>query len=154
MWNLTHKDAGTLKYGQSNLDISDEMDVERHRARYEADRKQDLFVAATHGIDEVMRAHRLDALLFPGPVGAAMPAKPGYPTVMVPFAMVPNAPVIAPFTTVPVASAPPFPAEFAPRPGPFGVSFTGLACGEPRLIGLAYAFEQATRRRVPPPLFP
>jgi Asp-tRNA(Asn)/Glu-tRNA(Gln) amidotransferase A subunit family amidase len=31
------------------------------------------------------------------------------------------------------------------------VSFTGLACSEPRLIALAHAFEQATRRRVPPP---
>jgi Asp-tRNA(Asn)/Glu-tRNA(Gln) amidotransferase A subunit family amidase len=34
------------------------------------------------------------------------------------------------------------------------VSFTGGACSEPRLIGLAYAFEQATKRRIPPPLFP
>jgi amidase len=35
-----------------------------------------------------------------------------------------------------------------------GVSFTGMACSEPRLIGLAYAFEQATKKRIPPPLFP
>jgi amidase len=34
------------------------------------------------------------------------------------------------------------------------VSFTGTACSEPRLIELAYAFEQATRKRVPPPQFP
>jgi hypothetical protein len=33
------------------------------------------------------------------------------------------------------------------------VSFTGGACSEPRLIELAYSFEQATRRRVPPPEF-
>jgi hypothetical protein len=39
-----------------------------------------------------------------------------------------------------------------PKPSPFGVSFTGMACAEPRMIGLAYAFEQATKRRVPPPL--
>jgi len=31
-----------------------------------------------------------------------------------------------------------------------GVSFTGRACSEPRLLALAYAFEQATKRRVPP----
>jgi len=30
------------------------------------------------------------------------------------------------------------------------VSFTGRACSEPRLLELAYAFEQATRRRVAP----
>jgi hypothetical protein len=31
-----------------------------------------------------------------------------------------------------------------------GVSFSGLACAEPKLLGLAYAFEQATKKRVPP----
>lgn len=68
--------------------------------------------------------------------------RPGYPTVIVPFALVPN------------EATPPFPDGFEPRPAPFGVSFTGLACSEPRLLALAYAFEQATKRRVPPPLFP
>jgi amidase len=34
------------------------------------------------------------------------------------------------------------------------VTFTGLACSEPALIGIAYGFEQATRRRVPPSAFP
>lgn len=86
-----------------------------------------------------MKAHTLDALLFPAASGAAIAAKPGYPTVMVPFGTIPNAP------------APAFPAGFEARPAPYGVSFTGLACSEPRLIELAYAFEQATRRRTPPP---
>ena len=31
-WNITHTKAGAIKYGQSNLDISDEMDVEADRA--------------------------------------------------------------------------------------------------------------------------
>ena len=39
-WNIAHANAGAIKYGQSQLDISDEMDVERDRARYEADRAQ------------------------------------------------------------------------------------------------------------------
>ena len=68
--------------------------------------------------------------------------KPGYPTVLVPFGMVANPP------------NPPFPPGFDPKPQPFGVSFAGMACSEPRLIALAYAFEQATRRRVPPPSTP
>ena len=34
------------------------------------------------------------------------------------------------------------------------VSFTGMACSEPRLIELAYAFEQATKRRVKPAIAP
>jgi amidase len=37
---------------------------------------------------------------------------------------------------------------------PLGVSFAGPACSEPRLLELAYAFEQATMRRVPPPGMP
>jgi amidase len=137
-WNLRHERAGAIKYGQSNLDISDEMDVEGDRARYEADRAKDIALAATHGIDEVMQANRLDALLFPGSSGSALAARPGYPSIVVPFAMVPNA-----------ASLPP---SFDSKPTPFGVTFTGMACSEPRLIELGYAFEQATERRVPPPL--
>ena len=61
---------------------------------------------------------------------------------MVPFAFVPNAPTTA------------FPEGFNAKPAPYGVSFTGGACSEPALLRLAYAFEQATRRRVPPPAFP
>jgi amidase len=46
------------------------------------------------------------------------------------------------------------PAGFGARPSPLGVSFTGTSCSEPKLIALAYAFEQATKRRVPPAEFP
>jgi amidase len=141
-WNVAHQKAGAIKYGQSNLDVSDEMDLNADRARYDADRAKDIRLGGAHGIDEIMKAERLDAILFPGAGGAAISAKPGYPTVIVPFALVPNAPT------------PPFPAGFDARPGPFGVSFAGGACSEPKLIGLAYAFEQASKKRVPPPLFP
>ncbi|HEY2381599.1 MAG TPA: amidase family protein [Terriglobia bacterium] len=137
-WNLKHERGGAIKYGQSNLDISDEMDLEADRTRYEADRARDIALAGTHGIDEVMKGQHLDALLFPGAGGAALAARPGYPTIIVPFAMVPNAGL--------------FPDGFDPKPSPFGVSFTGMACSEPRLIELGYSFEQATKRRVPPPL--
>lgn len=141
-WNFLHRSAGSLKYGQAQLDISDEMEVERDRSRYEADRARDIRLTATHGIDEVMKAERLDALLFPGPNAANLAARPGYPSVIVPFAMVPNTPV------------PPFPQWFQAKRAPFGVTFTGMACSEPRLLALAYAFEQATKRRVPPVGFP
>ena len=47
-----------------------------------------------------------------------------------------------------------FPENFNAKPTPFGVSFTGMACSEPTLLRLAYAFEQATKRRVPPPAIP
>ena len=141
-FNLAHQAAGAIKYGQSQLDISDEMDVDADRARYEADRARDILLASTQGIDAALKENHLDALLFPGAMGAAIAAKPGYPTVIVPFGMIPNAP------------APPFPVGFDAKPAPFGVSFTGIACSEPRLIELAYAFEHATKRRIPPPSFP
>ena len=141
-YNLAHSSRGAIKYGQSQLDISDEMDLERDRARYESDRAKDLALSATHGIDEVMKSQKLDALLFPAASGASIAAKPGYPTVIVPFGTVSNAPT------------PAFPAGFDARPAPYGVSFSGMACSEPRLIELAYAFEQATKRRVPPAAMP
>jgi amidase len=144
-WNIAHQRAGAIKYGQANLDVSDEMDLQADRSRYDADRRKDIHLGGTHGIDEAMKTHKLDALLFPGSSGAAIAAKPGYPTVIVPFGLVPN---------TPVGSAAAFPEGFDPKPAPFGVSFTGMACSEPKLIELAYAFEQATKKRVPPPLFP
>jgi amidase len=141
-FNLAHRAAGAMKYEQSRLDISDQMDLERDRVRYEADRAKDIALAGTQGIDAALKEHNLDALLFPGSSGASIAAKPGYPTVIVPFGTVPNAP------------NPPFPDGFDAKPSPFGVSFTGTACSEPRLIELAYAFERATRRRVPPSSVP
>jgi amidase len=141
-WNRAHAKGGAIRYGQSRLDISDEVDLEKDRARYEADQARDLLVSTTHGIDAVMQQHQLDAILFPGSSGAGIAARPGYPTAMVPFAMVPNEPT------------PPFPAGFDARPAPYGVSFTGTACSEPRLIALAYAFEQATKRRASPTATP
>jgi amidase len=144
-WNIKHTKAGSLKYGQSNLDVSDEMDVQADKGRYEMDRARDIELSAKHGIDEVMKAQNLDAILFPGPGGAAIAARPGYPTVIVPFAMIPN---------TPQAPAAPFPEGFNAKPSPYGVSFTGMACSEPKLLALGYAFEQATKRRVPPPSTP
>ncbi|MGQ0735874.1 MAG: amidase family protein [Acidobacteriota bacterium] len=141
-WNLAHTRAGAIRFGQSRLDISDEMDLDADRARYEADRRKDLLLSRDRGIDGVLRAHRLDAILTPGGSGAGLAARAGYPIIVVPFGMVPNAPT------------PPFPTGFDARPAPYGVGFTGAQCSEPRLIALAYAFEQATRKRVPPAATP
>jgi len=140
-WNRAHEKAGAIRFGQSRLDISDEMDLDADRARNEADMRKDNALSRTAGIDGVLSAHRLDAILTPGGSGAGLAARAGYPIIVVPFAMVPN---------VPNAAAPPFPASFQPKPAPFGVGFTGAACSEPKLIQIAYAFEQATKRRVPP----
>jgi amidase len=144
-WNIAHQRAGSIKYGQANLDVSDEMNLQGDRAKYDADRRKDILLSATNGIDAALKAGNLDALLFPGVSSANIGARPGYPTVTVPYAMLP----------VPAGTgANAFPAGFEPKPAPFGVSFTGTACSEPKLIEIAFAFEQATKKRVPPPAFP
>jgi amidase len=142
-WNLTHTKAGAIKFGQSRLDISDEMDVVADRARNDEDHQKDWRLSRANGIDGALKGtagNKLDAILTPGGAGAGLAARAGYPIIVVPFGMVPNRP------------APPFPSSFAAKPAPFGVGFTGTACSEPRLIELAYAFEQATKKRVAPAL--
>ncbi len=44
-WNRAHEKLGTIKYGQSLLDISDAMDLELFKQRYESDRAKDIYLA-------------------------------------------------------------------------------------------------------------
>jgi amidase len=98
-------------------------------------------LAAVAGIDRVMDQHRLDALVAPtgdpafttdlvngdhytGGGTSTLPAVAGYPHLTVPAGQVFGLPV--------------------------GLSFFGRAWSEPRLIALAYAFEQSTRHRRAP----
>ena len=141
-WNLEHAAEGAMKYQQSRFDISDEMDLEADRARNDADVAKDALLSRTRGIDAVLDRYDLDAIFTPGSAGAGLAARAQVPIIVVPFGFVPNDP------------STPFPAGFDALPGPFGVGFTGAACSEPRLIELAYAFEQASGRRVPPPGLP
>jgi amidase len=144
-WNVAHQAAGAIKYGQQNLDISDEIDLQGDKARYEADRRKDITLSATNGLDAALKTSRLDALLFPGVSSANIAARTGYPSVTVPYGFVP----------VPQGTgANAFPTGFNPKPAPFNVTFTGTACSEPKLIELAFAFEQATKKRHAPPSFP
>ena len=96
--------------------------------------------ARASGIDAVMTKYRLDAIVAPtgGPawpidlvngdhfIGASSSpaAIAGYPSITVPAGFVQDLPV--------------------------GISFFGTAWTEAKLIGLAYAYEQATRHRRPP----
>jgi amidase len=143
-WNAAHERDGTLRFGQDQLDASDAIDLDADRARYQADRAKDLALAGREGIDAALRANRLDALLFPGFLAASISARAGYPTVIVPF--------VAPSGAPPAGAPSTSPADGGVLRQPLGISFTGSACSEPRLIELAYAFEQATRRRIPPRL--
>jgi len=139
-FNVAHDNPtdNAIKYGQARLDISDEMDVAADFARYVADRTKDIMLAGTNGIDAALASGPYDALLFAGSRGADIAARPGYPSVTVPYTFIPNEPT------------PAFPAGFNAKPQPLGMTFTATACTEPTLIRLAYAFEQATHKRVTP----
>ena len=137
-WNLAHAKANAIRYQQSRFDISDEIDLVADKARLDADDAKDRRLSRDQGIDGVLKAHKLDAFITPGGSGARIAATAGYPIIAVPFGMVPNAP------------QQPFPPGFDAKPAPFGVGFVGAQCSEPRLIEIAYAFEQATKKRVPP----
>jgi amidase len=137
-WNVDHAAMGTLKYRQDTMDMSDEMDLAADRARYEADRAQDMRLTGPEGFDKLFKQKRLDAVIFAGSRGSSFLAKSGYPSVSVPYGM--------------VANGTGFPPGFTPKPAPLGVAFSGLACSEPKLLAIAYAFEQATKKRRPPEL--
>jgi len=133
--------AVALKYGQAIFLAANQLDVSPGSAdtqRYLADRALDLALTRG-GLDAVFNGpdgiqgtdDDFDAILFPQNRGAAAPAKAGYPSIVVPGGFTP-------------------PAGAVINPAPFGVTFTGRAFSEPRLIALAYAYEQATKLRRPP----
>jgi amidase len=130
-----------LKYGQALFLAAATLDTSPGSAdtlRLQADRAKDIELTRG-GLDAVLNGadgipgtdDDFDAVLFPQNRGAAAPAKAGYPSVAVPTRFqVPDGVRVNPF--------------------PFGVAFTGRAFSEPRLIALAFAYEQATHHRVAP----
>jgi amidase len=130
-----------MKYGQAIFEAAEQLDTSPGSAdtlRYQADRALDLALsrgaldAVYNGPDGIQGTDDdVDAILAAANFFAATPAKAGYPSVTVPGGFLPPVPPIA-------------------NPFPSGVTFSGPAFSEPRLIGLAYAFEQATHHRIPP----
>lgn len=139
-WNAAHQAHGAMRYGQGRLDTADAVDLEKDKARYARNREEDLQLTRQEGLDAVMSADKLDALMFPESGGANSATKAGYPIVVVPFGLVINYGEGA---------------KGAPdKVRPYGVSFVGGHCEDAKVVGIAYAFEQATRKRVPPPHAP
>lgn len=125
-YNKAHADE-TLKYGQAILEKAESMSGDLGERQYLIDRADDLRLSRKEGLDAVIKAHRLDALVFAGYQGCDIAAKAGYPSITVP-------------------------AGYTAKGEPLGITFTGLAFSEPKLIELAYAYEQATGHRRPPAL--
>ena len=141
-FNAAHPDpARAIKYGQAIFEAAAQIDTAPGSAdtlRYQADRAEDL--ARSRGaLDDVYdgpdnikgTADDFDAILASNNSFAGTPAKAGYPSVTVPAGFLP-------------------PTDTIRAPFPSNATFAGPAFSEPRLIALAYAFEQATKHRVPP----
>ncbi len=104
-------------------------------------------LAATEGIDAVMTAHRLDALVAPtgGPAWLIDLVNGDSGTATIP----------GPSTVTSVAGYPHITVPMGFDHGlPVGISFFGRAWSEATLIKLAFAYEQATRHRRPPAFAP
>lgn len=124
-FNRAHPEC--LRYGQALLEESEATDGTLSDPEYLNARALDVAMAREEGIDRQLAAFRLDALVFVDNLGAAVAAKAGYPSITVPGGLTDEG-------------------------RPVGITFTAGAFSEAVLIRLAYAFEQATRFRVVPPL--
>ncbi|MBK3662151.1 amidase [Bradyrhizobium diazoefficiens] len=131
-FNAAHAEKA-LRFGQDLFLAADLTKGDLSEREYKSARAMDLLAAKTRGMDAYMNQHKLDAVLFPGAMGAAIAAKAGYPSVMVPAGFVSGA-------------------DGKDTPDyPLGVSFAGPAWTEHKLLRLAYAYEQASNMRKAPP---
>lgn len=142
-FNEAHRDEEMPYFGQEILLMAQEKGSLQSPA-YRRALATNHRLARTLGIDAVMEQHRLDAIIgptcgppppidlvngSPGVHGSSTPAAvAGYPHITVPAGYVSGLPV--------------------------GISFMGRAYGEPTLIRLAYAYEQASEHRRPPQFRP
>ncbi|EJN10871.1 amidase, Asp-tRNAAsn/Glu-tRNAGln amidotransferase A subunit [Bradyrhizobium sp. YR681] len=122
-----------LRYGQDLFLAANATRGDLSEREYKSARAMDLLAARTRGMDAYMNGHSLDAVLFPGSGGCVMPAKAGYPSVSVPGGFVSGV------------------RDKETPDHPFGVTFAGAAWSEHKLLRLAYAYEQASNMRKPPP---
>ncbi len=121
-----------LRFGQDLFLAANVTKGDLSEREYKSARSMDLLAAKTRGMDAYMNQHKLDAVLFAGSTGAAIAAKAGYPSVLVPGGFI---------SGIDGKDTPDY---------PFGVAFAGRAWTEHKLLRLGYAFEQASHMRKPP----
>lgn len=96
-------------------------------AGYHADRRKDIMLSRSGGIDAAMDNYQLDAMLVPQARAAKMLGKAGYPAVAVPAGYTSDGQAV-------------------------GMTFFGRAFSESILLQIAHAFEQVTQARKAPQL--
>ncbi|GAE37025.1 amidase [Halalkalibacter akibai JCM 9157] len=114
-----------LRYGQSLLTKSDKTKGTLTEKEYLDALQFDQYHSSINGIDAALEKDQLDVLVFPNNYGAAIPAKAGYPSITVP-------------------------AGYTAEGEPVGITFTGTAFSEEKLIQIAAAFEELTKARLNP----
>lgn len=112
------------KYGQDMLLIAEATNGFGNEWKAALSKLQGL---TKNGFEKLMKKNKLDALVTGGEWFISVLAIGGFPGVIVP-------------------------AGYDRAGEPFGIYFGGLRGSEPKLIEIAYAFEQATKIRKPPPL--
>ncbi|KAI9437995.1 amidase signature enzyme [Lactarius indigo] len=114
-------------------------------AAYFAALAADHDLGRTRGIDATLAKFKLDAIILPTDGFASRPAAvAGYPVVTVPLGFQPDTVVATPARPT-INRAPGL---------PFGLSFVGTAFSEFKLVGYAFAYEQATHTRLKRLAFP
>lgn len=88
---------------------------------------QDIKAAATAVLDQTFRTHDVELLVSLGNTHSTLYATAGFPAITIPLGLAPN------------------------NGQPEGITFIARFGEDARLLALAYAFEQATRLRRPPP---
>lgn len=140
-FNEANRAAEMLWFGQDLFVIAEERGSLAER-EYRDARLRCVQLARTYGIDAVMDAHRLDAIVAPT-------AEPPTPVDLL------NGDRMAGSSSTPAAVAG-YPSVTVPMGYvfelPVGLSFIGRAWSEGPLLRLAYAFEKATGARRPPRL--
>lgn len=116
-----------IPYGQDLLLAAEATAGDWSEREYHADRARDLRLCRQEGIDRTLIQFHLDALVVPMDHAAKLTGKAGYPAVSVPCG-------------------------YTPEGAPVGLTFIGAAWSEPRLIGIAHAFETISGARRPPAL--
>ncbi|KAF8666158.1 hypothetical protein HU200_053875 [Digitaria exilis] len=122
-FNNAHPVEEKLKqYGQQLLLLSENTTGIGPRERAAIHQMTEL---SANGVEKLMKKHQLDAIFTPDSSVTTVLAYNGLPGIEVP-------------------------AGYDEKGVPFGICFGGLKGYEPRLIEMAYAFEQATKVRKPP----
>ncbi|KAG8746487.1 hypothetical protein FRC10_004928 [Ceratobasidium sp. 414] len=139
-YNDAHKDLEEPEGYEDQSTFLEAQATTGYNSTYYAALHADYDIGRTRGIDAVLKAHKLDAIILPSNGWTTVPAAlAGYPIVTVPLDFFPEG--------TKTASAGPH--TVFPAPGvPFGLAFLGTAYSEPSLISFAYAYEQKTRTRL------